>query len=142
MLNFLVLLEFFQDTNIKSSLFQLTKEVEFPQKIFLNIFQKIYTFKDQGEWYINFLFALLDKSASPLSFLTRRLMENSTSFNDAVNMLAASDLIAPAYFILGGTEPDDGIVITRDQDSAINLWKLDTKNSIWYLLETKYQFFA
>jgi hypothetical protein len=141
-LNFLVLLEFFQDTNIKSSLFQLTKEVEFPQKIFLNIFQKIYTFKDQGEWYINFLFALLDKSASPLSFLTRRLMENSTSFNDAVNMLAASDLIAPAYFILGGTEPDDGIVITRDQDSAINLWKLDTKNSIWYLLETKYQFFA
>lgn len=69
-------------------------------------------------------------------------MENSTSFNDAVNMLTASDLIAPAYFILGGTEPDDGIVITRDQDSAINLWKLDTKNSIWYLLETKYQFLA
>ena len=65
-------------------------------------------------------------------------MENSTSYTDAVNLLSSSDLIAPAYFILGGTEPDEGIVITRDQFELINLWKLDTKNNIWYLLETNY----
>jgi hypothetical protein len=91
-------------------------------------------YSDQGEWYINFLFAILDKKASPLSFITRRLMENSTSFGDAVDLLSSSDLIAPAYFILGGIQPDDGVVITRDQDDLVNLWNLDTKNNIWYLL--------
>ena len=65
-------------------------------------------------------------------------MQNMNSFDDAVKFLTSSHLIAPAYFILGGIQPDEGIVITRDQDHVVNIWKLDTNNSIWYLLETNY----
>ena len=93
---------------------------------------------DQGDWWINFLFALLDQRATPLSFLTRRLMENSTNFDDAVKLLSSNDLIAPAYFILAGMQPNEGVVITRDQFELVNLWQLDLANSTWYLLETNY----
>ena len=94
--------------------------------------------RDQGEWWVNFIFALLDKKASPLSFLTRQVLENATDFNDAVNQLSSHDLIAPAYFIVAGVKPDEGVVITRNQSALINTWRLDNSNNIWYLLETNY----
>lgn len=68
-------------------------------------------------------------------------MENMTNFNDAVNLLSKTDLIAPAYFTVGGIEPEQGVVITRNQSQVVDLWKLDSKSmgiEKWYLLETNY----
>lgn len=68
-------------------------------------------------------------------------MENATSFDEAVKILEANDLIAPAYFIVGGLEPYEGIVITRSQYEMVDVWKMNkTSPGIekWYLLETNY----
>lgn len=103
---------------------------------------KAFTFsineRDQGDWWVNLLFALLDRRAIPLSMLTRDVMENATTFQEAVARLSSTDLIAPAYFIVGGMGPDDGVVITRNQYESVDIWKLNNKQNIWYLLETNY----
>ena len=66
--------------------------------------------KDQGEWYLNVITVLLDKNSTPLSFLTRHLMENITNFQDAVSFLTKTDLVAPAYFIVGGMKPEEVMI--------------------------------
>lgn len=68
-------------------------------------------------------------------------MENITTFNDAVTYLSKTDLIAPAYFIVGGLQPYEGAVITRSQFEVVNMWRLNASSSgieSWYLLETNY----
>jgi hypothetical protein len=96
---------------------------------------------DQGEWYLNVLTVLLDKNSTPLSFLTRQLMENITNYHDAVNYLSKTDVVAPAYFIVGGMNPEEGAVITRAQFETVDFWHLNSSSSgieSWYLLETNY----
>jgi N-acylethanolamine-hydrolysing acid amidase len=98
-------------------------------------------FLDQGAWWINFLFSIIDKKAKPIAFLTRSVFENATDFNKAVSMLSTSDIIAPAYFIVAGFNPYEGAVITRSQNEVIDVWRLNaTSKGIesWYLLETNY----
>ena len=90
---------------------------------------------------MNVLFALLDRQATPLAFLTRHLMENITSYDEAVNFLQTTDLIAPAYFIVGGVKPEQGIVITRNQYKLVDSWKLNSNSAgieSWFLLQTNY----
>ena len=97
--------------------------------------------RDQGSWWLNFIQAIFDRKASPLSFLTRSVMENATSFDEALKVLSAHDLIAPAYFILGGVEGDEGAVVTRAQTQLIDVWRLNASSpgiEQWYLLETNY----
>ena len=84
---------------------------------------------------------MIDKRATPLPFITRRVFENAADFESAVSMFSTTDLIAPAYFILGGVKPYEGAVITRSQGSVIDIWRLNaTSKGIesWYLLETNY----
>ncbi len=68
-------------------------------------------------------------------------MENATSFKEAVDMLSSQDLIAPAYFILGGVNRDEGVVITRDQNTLVDVWTINKTSANfdnWFLLETNY----
>ena len=39
-----------------------------------------------------------------MGFLTRETMENAQSFQEAKTMLSGSEMLAPAYFILGGNK--------------------------------------
>ena len=39
-----------------------------------------------------------------MGFLTRSVMENATSYEDAKFQLANTTMLAPAYFILGGIQ--------------------------------------
>ena len=72
--------------------------------------------------------------------LSREVMESATSYDQAVEQLSASGLIAPLYFIVGGVEDKQGCVITRNQLGVVDTWHLnDTRDaSRWYLLETNY----
>ena len=97
--------------------------------------------RDQGDWWMNLIFGLLDKKSTPLSFLSRKVLENATSFDEAVKTLATATLIAPAHFIVGGVKTNEGAVITRNQLEAIDIWRLNASSSgieKWYLLETNY----
>jgi len=75
-----------------------------------------------------------------LGFFTRDVMLNATSYAHAKQLLSEKEMIAPAYFILGGTKPGEGAVITRDRVGVADLWELSPKSSgpSWYLLETNY----
>ncbi|XP_058048587.1 acid ceramidase isoform X1 [Ahaetulla prasina] len=73
-----------------------------------------------------------------MSFLTRAVLENSTSYEDAKDRLANTKLLAPAYFILGGNKSDEGCIITRSRSAALNIKNLDAKNGNWFVVETNY----
>ena len=89
--------------------------------------------------YIGILEWLLGmRSESWMGFLTRGTLESATSFSEAVDKLANTPMLAPAYFIVGGIENGEGTVITRAREKALDIWKLNPANGTWYILETNY----
>ncbi|XP_065884500.1 acid ceramidase-like [Dysidea avara] len=87
--------------------------------------------------YIGLLEWVLGKrSGHWMSFLTRNTLSNADSFSEAVNMLANTEMLAPAYFILGGVA--EGAVITRAIEKSLDIWRLSPTNDTWFLLETNY----
>ena len=63
------------------------------------------------------------------------------SFNDALQLLCYTKIIAPIYYIIGGIDyqtPSQGAVVTRNSSHLVNLWMLDDSEYIWYLVETNY----
>ncbi|XP_075716265.1 acid ceramidase [Rhinoderma darwinii] len=73
-----------------------------------------------------------------MSFLTRSVLENATSYAEAKTLLSKTVLLAPAYFILGGNKSGDACVITRSRQSCLDIWELDIPKGQWYVLETNY----
>ncbi|XP_051895497.1 acid ceramidase isoform X2 [Pristis pectinata] len=73
-----------------------------------------------------------------MSFLTRSVLENATSYAQAKELLANTEMLAPAYFILGGNQSGEGCVITRSRTASLHIWELDIKRGGWYVLETNY----
>ncbi|XP_069780634.1 acid ceramidase [Narcine bancroftii] len=73
-----------------------------------------------------------------MSFLTRSVLENATSYAQAKDQLANREMLASAYFILGGNHSGEGCVITRSRTASLNIWELDLKHGRWYVLETNY----
>lgn len=81
-----------------------------------------------------------DYNQSWVSFLTREVMQEAKDYEDAKRMLSKTRLLAPVYFILGGTKPGEGSVITRDRDdyNVVNLGSSATGSGSWYLVQTNY----
>ncbi|XP_060772727.1 acid ceramidase [Neoarius graeffei] len=73
-----------------------------------------------------------------MSFLTRFVLENATSYEEAKNLLSDTKLLAPAYFILGGNQSGEACIITRSRTQNLNPLELDVKQGRWYVLETNY----
>ncbi|KAJ6668612.1 hypothetical protein lerEdw1_012094 [Lerista edwardsae] len=73
-----------------------------------------------------------------MSFLTRAVLENGTSYDDAKDKLVNSRLLAPAYFILGGNKSGEGCVISRSRSKTLDIWNLDAQKGTWFVLETNY----
>ncbi|MGH0132236.1 UNVERIFIED_CONTAM: hypothetical protein FKN15_077757 [Acipenser sinensis] len=71
-----------------------------------------------------------------MSFLTRSVLENATSYDDAKNQLSKTKMLAPAYFILGGNKSGQGCVITRSRLSSVDIWKISLE-TIYDVLSTK-----
>ncbi|XP_077558208.1 acid ceramidase-like [Haemaphysalis longicornis] len=80
-----------------------------------------------------------DHSQHWVGFLTRQLMENGTDYENAMNTLSTSKLLAPVYFIVAGTKPGEGAIITRDRNSAkADVYSLSDSQDKWFLLQTNY----
>ncbi|KAM9792833.1 acid ceramidase [Neosynchiropus ocellatus] len=73
-----------------------------------------------------------------MSFLTRSVLENATSYEEAKTRLAQTKLLAPAYFILGGNQSRQGCIITRSRELSLDVLEIDSKLGRWYVLETNY----
>ncbi|XP_008297501.1 acid ceramidase [Stegastes partitus] len=73
-----------------------------------------------------------------MSFLTRSVLENANSYEEAKSRLAQTKMLAPAYFILGGNSTGQGCIITRSRLLSIDVLEIDLKLGRWYVLETNY----
>ncbi|CAF88119.1 unnamed protein product, partial [Tetraodon nigroviridis] len=73
-----------------------------------------------------------------MSFLTRSVLENANSYEEAKTLLAQTKLLAPAYFILGGNQTGQGCIITRSRLLSIDVFDINLKLGRWFVLETNY----
>ncbi|XP_036154167.1 acid ceramidase isoform X3 [Myotis myotis] len=64
------------------------------------------------------------KDAMWIGFLTRAVLENSTSYEEAKNTLIKTKILAPAYFILGGNKSGEGCVITRERKKSLDVYEI------------------
>lgn len=55
-------------------------------------------------------------------------LSDSENFEEAVYTLAKKPLIADVYYIVGGTAPREGVVITRNRGGPADIWPLDPLN--------------
>ena len=70
-----------------------------------------------------------------------QVLTDAKSYDEAVQVLSKRYIAAPAYYIVAGTKPNEGAVITRDRNVLSNLWQLNVSSSdpnSWYILETNY----
>lgn len=72
------------------------------------------------------------------SFLSRDVLETATSYKQALDMLANEEVLAPVYYILGGTKSGEGVVITRSRTKCLDQMSLNPTNKTWFVLETNY----
>lgn len=68
-----------------------------------------------------------DANAGLFGFFVQTLSE-SENFEAAVYELAKTPLMADVYYIVGGTFPQEGVVITRNRDGPADIWPLDPLN--------------
>ena len=88
---------------------------------------------------MNVLVALTTGARGVAAFRIRdTLADTSLSFNDAIVKLAYEPLIAPCYLIVGGVGPTEGVVITRNRIAAPDIWRVDSFEGRWFLVETNY----
>eukprot|EP01084_Bolivina_argentea_P022109 41089_1 len=81
---------------------------------------------------------------TPPSWLIRDIVSSTTidKYEDALNLLINTKLMAPVYFIIGGMNFPDGAVVTRNQTYSFRLWSLETSYLVWYDLETNYDWWT
>lgn len=87
------------------------------------------------EWVL-----LKDHKQKWMAFITREVMEQANSYEEAKYTLSHTRLLAPVYFILGGVQPGEGTIITRWRDNfhTDDLGNKLSGSGSWFLVETNY----
>jgi len=85
----------------------------------------------------------IDNGASSVGFLLRDAFAEDVDFSAALPHLAYEYLAAPVYYIMGGKNKDEGVVITRGRfANETDIWKFGTDmvedQQPWYLPQTNY----
>ncbi|XP_027625543.1 N-acylethanolamine-hydrolyzing acid amidase [Tupaia chinensis] len=93
--------------------------------------------RDKGWWWENVIAAVFQRY-SLISWLIRTTLSEAENFEAAVSTLAKTPLIADIYYIVGGTSPREGVVITRNRGGPADIWPLDPLNGAWFRVETNY----
>lgn len=66
----------------------------------------------------------------PIGFLLREVFESESQYTHAVGALALSSVIAPVYFTICGTKPNEGTLVTRNRDREEQRWTLEERGTI------------
>ena len=93
--------------------------------------------RDTTSWSDNLGAYFLHKSVPP-NYLVRKVLEKANSFDEAVKMLTKTRIIAPAYFIVSGTQPHEGVVITRGANEVKDMSWISANNPGWFIVHTNY----
>ena len=70
-----------------------------------------------------------------------QVLTTVSSYKEASELLQKETLAAPVYYIVAGSEPNEGAVVTRDRNFLRDLWVLNVSSTVpnsWYILETNY----
>jgi acid ceramidase len=84
------------------------------------------------EWIYN-----LNRSQSFITFAIRDMLTHSQSYDQSVKYLSEVPLIAPCYYIVAGTKPKQGVIISRARNESAGIQLLGKDNS-WFIIETNY----
>jgi len=90
------------------------------------------------EFFLQVIAALEEKNASLVSFLLRDTFTSASTYEEAQNMLSTTELIADVYYIIAGSKPGQGSVLSRNRTTLADLWSLDAKSGRWFEVETNY----
>ncbi|XP_068598861.1 N-acylethanolamine-hydrolyzing acid amidase-like [Brachionichthys hirsutus] len=88
-------------------------------------------------WWKNVVSAVLLRR-SPVSWLVRESLAQAEDFQDAVMRLSKIPIITGVYYIVGGVQPGEGVVITRDRTRPADIWPLEPIIGGWYRVETNF----
>lgn len=55
----------------------------------------------------------------------RRACENADNFDEVVELMKTELLTAPTYFIISGIKENEGVIIARDRNGLLDVWKLN-----------------
>ncbi|MEE6509755.1 hypothetical protein FKM82_027716 [Ascaphus truei] len=90
-----------------------------------------------GKWWENAISAFLKRS-SPVSWLMRDALNDAKDFQSATLQLSRTPIIAEVYYIMAGTMPREGVIISRDRSGPADIWPLDPIHGEWFHVETNY----
>lgn len=104
--------------------------------------------RDEGGKLLPNLLEDILRGGSTPTHAMRRAFERSATFDEAERLLATEHLANPGYFIMSGSRHGVGAIVTRDRQSARDVWPLyeasakDTKGINaqpgWFRLQTNY----
>ena len=76
-----------------------------------------------------------------ITAMVRSAMEHNATYAAALETVQRSQLVGPAYVILGGTQPGEGAVVTKEDNTTLSTWTLgDARkyNDTFFVLQTNY----
>eukprot|EP00049_Salpingoeca_infusionum_P009708 m.164954 g.164954 ORF g.164954 m.164954 type:complete len:360 (+) comp14414_c0_seq1:219-1298(+) len=91
---------------------------------------------DNATIWDNFV-EMIEEGGLSIAMTLRTVLEFYNTFDRAVTYLSNVHLMSIEYIIVGGVQANEGAVITRDRNSAADVWRLDSPNR-WFLVETNY----
>jgi len=102
---------------------------------------------DGGNVFLNIMEQLLLGGKEPTHHV-RKVFENAEDFATAEKNLSSGHLANPVYFIMAGAKHGEGSIVTRDRQTAIDVWHLNeaptkdtkglNKQPDWMRLQTNY----
>ena len=66
------------------------------------------------------------------------LDDPSSDFEKVVDTIANTQFIGPFYAIVGGVSGDEGAIITHNRTTGIDVWRLNSTENRWFILQTNY----
>jgi acid ceramidase len=90
--------------------------------------------------YIGILKWILgDTSSSWMTLLVREVMETVDSYDEAIQRLSSTPLMAPVYYIVGGNSSGQGAIVVRSREKTVDVTHMNASQpNGWYILETNY----
>lgn len=92
--------------------------------------------KREGKTIMDVLYNIFVRQYEPSAWLLRKTLIFEDSFTDARNILSTTTVTAPIYYIISGTQPNEGTVIEKNIEGANAIYDLNATQ--WFLVQTNY----
>eukprot|EP00827_Trimyema_finlayi_P005651 TRINITY_DN608_c0_g1_i2.p1 TRINITY_DN608_c0_g1~~TRINITY_DN608_c0_g1_i2.p1 ORF type:complete len:233 (-),score=56.74 TRINITY_DN608_c0_g1_i2:77-775(-) len=88
------------------------------------------------EYFRKNFIQILQQQKWNVQYILRKCLENAQTYQEAVEILSTVSLDQTVYFIVSGTQKNEGVVIERDKEAVYAAYKLS--ESKWFLVQTNY----